>query len=252
MPDKKIIEHLEELRACVMRALIGLVVCVIIGFFFVSLFFRLLSKPFLDYLAALNISTIMVLRSLSPGETFQMSMHAALLFGFGVSLPWIFYQLWGFVSPGLYKNEKKGVFIFCIAGFGFFLIGVAFAYFVTLPAALSFFYEYTTGMGIAPDWTISNYYNFVIAFLVCFGVVFELPVAIVILTWLGIVEPGTLAKRRKHAIIIIFIVAAIFTPPDVISQIMMGVPMVILYELSILISRLVNHRLSQKRCPDSV
>lgn len=242
MLDKKFIEHLEELRLCAIKALIGLAVGVGISFFIISVPFKFLSAPYFNYLSAIGVSTHAALRSLSPADTFQTTIQIALLFGFGLSLPWIGYQLWRFISPGLYKDEKKYVLIFCSAVSLFFLIGVVFAYFVTIPAAIAFFYKYSTEMGVTPDWTISNYFSFITVFLACFGVVFELPVAIVVLTWLGIVTPEYLSKYRRHAIVIVFIIAAIFTPPDVASQLMMGIPMVLLYEISILAAKLVRPR----------
>lgn len=242
MSDEKLIEHLEALRACLVRSLAGLAVGVGVSFLAISIPFKLLLTPYFKYLSAIGVSTETALRSLSPADTFQTSVSLALLFGFGLSLPWIGYQLWNFISPGLYRHEKKYASIFCAAVSLFFLAGAAFAYFVTLPAVIGFFYEYSIGMGVSPDWTISNYFSFIAVFLTCFGVVFELPVAVVVLTWLGLVTPEGLSRYRKHAIVGVFIVAAVFTPPDIVSQLMMGVPMVLLYEVSILVSRFVGLR----------
>ncbi len=244
------IDHIEELRGALLKALLGLGAGFAVSFFFISVFFKILTKPYLDLLVSLNVPLTSALRSLSPGDTFQMSMQAAFLVGLALALPWITYQLWRFVSPALYTHERRYVLIFSGSAFAFFLIGMAFCYFVVLPAAISFFYNYTVEMGIAPDWTISNYFDFVVTFLACFGVVFELPVAMAVLTWLGIASPEIFAKYRRHAIVIIFIIAAIFTPPDVASQLMMGVPMVILYELSIFASRFVKVRADRERLPE--
>mgnify|MGYP001601603141 CR=1 FL=1 len=130
----------------------------------------------------------------------------------------------------------------------FFLVGVAFAYSLVLPNALSFFYTYTKGLGITPDWAIASYYEFVTAFLVGFGIVFELPIAVVILTLMGITTPTGLASHRRHAVIVIFIAAGVITPgPDIASQLMMGVPMLLLYELSILMAKVIQ----TNRCCDT-
>lgn len=242
MLDKKFIEHLDELRIRLIKSLIGLAVGVAISFFAVSIPFKLLLAPYFNYLASTGVKVQSALRSLGPVDTFRTSMSIALLFGFGLALPWIGYQLWKFVAPGLYRHEKKYALIFCSVVPAFFFIGVAFAYWVTVPAAIGFFYRYTTSMGVAPDWTISSYFDFIAVLLACFGVVFELPVAVVVLTLMGIVTPENLSKYRRHAIVIIFIVAAILTPPDIVSQLMLGIPMVLLYEVSILASRLVRFK----------
>ena len=237
MEERKFVEHLEELRIRLIKSLAGIAVGVVISFFFVSVLFKFLTRPYFNYLTSAGVSASLVLRSLSPADAFQISIHSALILGLAISLPWLAYQIWSFISPGLYKNEKKYVIPFCLAILSLFLIGGAFAYFAVLPVAITFFYQYTVGMGIAPDWTVANYFRFVVTFLVCFGIVFEMPVAVVILAKLGLVTPQSLSQYRRHAIVIIFIVAAIFTPPDVISQLMMGMPMVLLYEVSILASR---------------
>lgn len=240
MEEKIFVEHLDDLRSCILKSLVGVAVSCVIAFAFVTHIFNLLSKPYIDFLVSTGRPVEAALRSLGPADTLQVTFKAALLFGLGLASPWIAYQLWGFGAPALYKHEKKHIAAFCMSVACFFLLGVVFAYFLVLPAAISFFYNYTSGFGITPDWAVANYFGFVVAFLAGFGIVFELPVAVVILTWLGVTTPQVLAKYRRHAIIGIFIVAAIFTPgPDIASQLMMAVPMVVLYEFSILAARVV-------------
>ena len=240
MERKSFVGHLEDLRGCVLKSAIGLVVGVVVSFVFVSFILEFLSRPYFDYLSSRGLSTTMALRSLSPADTLLVTFKAAILFGLGLVSPWIAYQLWRFVSPALYKDERKRAVIFCAFVFVFFFIGLAFAYFVVLPIAIRFFYEYTIKMGIAPDWAIANYYGLVIAFMACFGIIFELPVAVTILTWLGIITSQDLTRYRKHAIVCIFIAAALLTPPDVITQLMMGIPLIALYEVSILVSKIID------------
>ena len=240
MERKSFVGHLEDLRGCILKSLIGLVIGVVISFVFVSSILEFLSQPYFDYLSRQGLSTAMALRSLSPVDTLQVTLKAAILFGLGLVSPWIAYQLWHFTSPALRKNEKKRAVIFCAFVVIFFFIGLAFAYFVVLPTVITFFYEYTVRMGIAPDWAIANYYGLVITFMACFGIIFELPVAVTILTWLGIITSQDLTRYRKHAIVGIFIAAALLTPPDIISQLMMGIPMIALYEVSILVSKVID------------
>ncbi|MBI2091629.1 MAG: twin-arginine translocase subunit TatC [Deltaproteobacteria bacterium] len=240
MEEKKFIEHLDDLRSCLIRGSLGLIAGIAISFVFISPLFKILSAPYFNFLASQGIDSSSVLKSLGPADALSVTFKMALLFGFGLSSPWIAYQTWRFIGPALYKHEKKHVIIFCSSAAACFLLGVAFAYFLILPTVLSFFYRYSVSVGITPEWAITNYYSFVSAFLAGFGIVFEMPVAAVILAWLGLVTPQMLVKYRRHAIVAIFIVAAIFTPsPDAASQLMMAIPMVLLYEISILTARLV-------------
>jgi sec-independent protein translocase protein TatC len=240
MEDNKFISHLEDLRGSLLKSFMGLAAGVVVAFAFISLIFKFLSRPYISFLVSAGLPTESVLRSLGPADTLQITLEAALLSGFVLSSPWIAYQIWSFVSPGLYKHERKNALIFCGAATFFFLGGILFAYFIVLPTTISFFYRYTTSMGIVPDWTITNYFGFVVIFLVGFGVVFELPIAVIISTFLGITTSRSLAKYRKHAVVGIFIVAGIVTPgTDIASQLAMAIPMVVLYEISILAARVI-------------
>lgn len=243
MQEKTFIEHLEDLRGCILRALLGAAAGFALALAFVPSLFSLLSKPYRDCLHQVGAPAEAALRSLGPADTMQITLRAALVFGLGIASPWIAYQGWRFVAPALHRHERRSAVLFCGAALAFFLAGAAFAYAVVLPAALVFFYRYTGRLGLTPDWAIANYYDFVVSFIVGFGLVFELPVAVTLLSLLGVVTPQGLARYRKHAIVGIFIVAGIFTPgPDIISQLLMGVPMVALYELSILAARLIGTR----------
>lgn len=239
MRESDFVRHLDELRRSLIRSIIGLVITTVLSLVFISPLIKLLSKPYTDYLASAGLSTVAVLRSLAPADTISVTLKTAIIFGLGLASPWIIYQMWSFVAPGLYKNEKRYAGVFCSSVIIFFVGGVVFAYLAVLPTAISFFYKYSVSMGIAPDWTITNYLGFVATFLVSFGVVFEMPVAIATLAWLGLTNSRWLASYRRHAIVVIFIIAAIFTPPDVISQLAMGIPMVILYEVSILAAKMI-------------
>jgi sec-independent protein translocase protein TatC len=223
------LDHLEELRWRMIKALaavfIGTVAC-----FFVSdyiLDFLLFSTKDLRYeinLQVLKVQTVFIIK-----------LELALIFGIVLSLPYIFYQIWAFVAPGLFDKERKYVFpVIFFATFSF-LVGSSFAYFIIVPFALDFF------LALAPDSVTNNialdfYFGFIVRIVLVFGIVFELPVVSLLLTKIGILTPRLLKKYRRYAIVTIFIMAAILTPPDPTTQVMLGIPLIILYEITIWIS----------------
>ncbi len=169
-----------------------------------------------------------------------MSFFVALF----CSVPLILYEIWAFISPGLLQSEKKYTAPFVILTSLFFMLGLAFACLVIVPVGIKFLLTYKTA-GAVPRLTISQYLGFYTITMFIFGVIFELPVFILFLTKLGVVKPIMLTRNHRYAIVVIFIVSAIFTPPDVISQLLMAIPLVILYEISIIVSKAV-YRKKQK------
>jgi sec-independent protein translocase protein TatC len=166
-------------------------------------------------------------------------MKVALVTALIVSLPILFQQLWGFVSPGLHVKEKKYVMPFVLIATVLFLIGAAFCFLIVLPFALRFLLTYKVGDFMMPMLSVGRYVDFCLKFILAFGFVFELPVIILFFTRMGFVTPATLAKHRKYAILLAFVAAAILTPtPDVFNQTLMAVPMIVLYEVGILVSRI--------------
>jgi sec-independent protein translocase protein TatC len=153
-------------------------------------------------------------------------------------MPWLLYQLWAFVAPGLYKRERRLASPLLVSALLLFYIGCAFAYFIVLPAVFAFL-QRVTPPGVAMMTDISAYLDFVLVIFLAFGVSFELPVALVILVLLGWVTPAQLREWRGYAIVGIFIVAAVLTPPDVVSQLLLALPMIALYELGIIAARMV-------------
>ena len=223
------LEHLEELRWRAIRILIA-VAALTIGCFFVSdymLNFLLYSTKSLQYdinLQVLKIQTVFVIK-----------LELALIFGIVLSLPYILYQIWQFVAPGLLEKERKYVFPVIFFATLSFLTGAGFAYFIIVPIALDFF------LSLAPSSVTNNialdfYFGFVARIVLVFGVVFELPVVSLFLTKIGLLTPEFLKKYRRYAIVIIFIAAAILTPPDPTTQVMLAIPLVVLYEFTIWIS----------------
>jgi sec-independent protein translocase protein TatC len=174
---------------------------------------------------------------LAPTEGFWMNMKISLVAALILALPIIFHQLWGFVAPGLHSKEKKYVVPFVLIATFLFLVGAAFCFFIVLPFAMSFLLTYKVGDFMMPMLSVGQYVDFCLKFVLAFGAVFELPVIIVFFTRMGFVTTQTLAKNRRYAVLIAFVVAAILTPtPDVFNQTLMAVPMIVLYEVGILAS----------------
>ena len=169
-----------------------------------------------------------------------MNMKIALVAALILALPIIFQQLWSFISPALHRKEKKYVIPFVLTATTLFLVGAAFCFFIVLPFAMGFLLTYKIGDFMMPMLSVGQYIDFCLKFLLAFGIVFELPIFIVFATRMGLVTTKTLAKNRRYAILIAFIVAAILTPtPDAFNQTLMAVPMIVLYEVGILVSRIL-------------
>lgn len=164
-------------------------------------------------------------------------MKVAFIAGIILTSPFVLFQVWAFVAPGLYRDEKRYVIPFVAAGSFFFMLGILFAYFVAIPVVFKFLLGYATDF-IKPMPSMKEYLSFSIKFLLAFGLVFEFPVVLVLLARIGVVDAKTMARHRKYAILLIFIFAAVMTPPDIISQLLMAIPLMGLYELSILLSKI--------------
>ena len=219
--------HLSELRRRLFWCALAFVALSVVSFIFI--------QRFVDVALALSPDFHFVY--LSPSELVTSYMKLALVLGLVFASPFILWQIWAFVEPGLTKHESRSAGPAIVAGFIFFLIGAAFCFAVILPITLQFFYNFNGSKEIAPSISFNNYMSFILGMLVAFGIVFEMPVLSYLLARLGVLGPAILVKGRKYAVLLIFILAAIITPPDVVSQIMTAVPMIGLYELSILVSR---------------
>jgi Tat protein translocase TatC len=230
-------EHLEELRARIILSLIGIGIGLTICMFFAGYFLSLLAKPYLHIQEQIGTST--TLQAITLSEKFLVYMKTALLFGIVTSSPWVFYQLWKFISAGLYSHEKKIVYIISPVCAILFIVGAFFFLFVIAPIMIRFFIGFDTGIvSVQTNVTLSSYVNFMFLMMLIFGLCFQLPIAVVALNRIGIVSAEALKKARKYVLLAIFIVAAVATPStDVISQIALAVPMYVLYEMSILFCR---------------
>jgi sec-independent protein translocase protein TatC len=225
------LEHLEELRWRIIYSLIGVVVGTIICWIFIDFLVNaVLLKPARDSGA--------VLQNLKPFGQLFLFFEVAIIGGVILSLPNIFYQFWKFISPALKQNERKYILSIVIFSTLCFLIGIIFAYFGMLPFTLKFAVQFGTSQ-IKNQFAIDEYFNIIISVMLASGVVFELPMISFFLTKLGIITPNLMTKYRRHAIVVIMILAAVLTPgTDPVSQVVLAVPLVILYEISILISKL--------------
>ncbi|MFZ6016706.1 MAG: twin-arginine translocase subunit TatC [Nitrospirota bacterium] len=243
MEDTKVplTEHLSELRRRIIVSLIAFLIGFVIAFNYSEDLFRLLTLPLRSGVSS-RMSPPPSLVFLAPAEAFWMHLKVSMIAGLVISLPVIFLQLWKFVSPGLLQKERKYVIPFVIVATIFFLIGAAYCFFLVLPFAIGFLLTYKTG-SMTPMLSVGSYVDFCLKFILAFGAIFELPIAIIFFTRIGIVTPKTLSKNRKYAILVAFIVAAILTPtPDAFNQTLMALPMIFMYEAGILLSRIFVRR----------
>jgi sec-independent protein translocase protein TatC len=227
------ISHLVELRDRLLRAILAVVAVFLCLFYWAKDLYALLAKPLL---AALPAGGQMIATDVVG--VFLVPVKVAFLVSFVVALPYVLYQVWAFVAPGLYVHEKRLVLPLVVASSLLFLTGMAFAYFLVFPMVFQFM------AGIAPEgvaWMtdIDKYLSFVLTTFIAFGVTFEVPVVVIVLVRAGIISIEKLKEIRPYVIVGAFVVGAIFTPPDVISQVMLAVPLWLLYELGIVLARFV-------------
>lgn len=226
-------EHLEELRMRLVRSFIAIGVGFVACYAFAEDLFHLLMRPLLDVLLPTGGTLIYT----ALPEAFFTYVKTAALAGFFVASPYVFYQMWLFVAPGLYESERKYLIPIAILSAVFFVVGASFGYFVVFPYGFQFFVGYATDI-VKPMPSLSEYFSFAVQMLIAFGVIFELPLVIFFLARLGIVTGQWLRQKQKYAVLVIFIVAAILTPPDVVSQLLMAAPLLVLYELGIWVAYL--------------
>ncbi len=231
--EPRLLDHLLELRARLLRAVVGLLI-VFVGLLpFGNALYALLAEPLLQKLPAGG--QLIAVEVASP---FFAPVKLAFFTALIVTTPWLLYQAWSFVAPGLYQREKRLAIPLLVSAVSLFYIGCGFAFFLVLPAVFGFLAQITPE-GVAMMTDINAYLDFVLVIFLAFGVSFELPVALVIAVVLGWVTPAQLREARGYAIVGIFVLAAVITPPDVVSQLMLAIPMVLLYELGIIAARWV-------------
>src|SRR5580658_9284721 len=229
-----LISHLLELRNRLLRALVAIGIAFIPCVLNSNEIFSFVAQPLLAKLPA--GSNLIATGVMSPFTTpFKLSFFVALL----AAMPYVIYQLWAFVAPGLYRNERRFAVPLLLSSILLFYVGIAFAYYFVFPVMFEFF-AHTTPKGVAMMTDINNYLDFVMTMFFCFGLAFEVPVAVVLLVVMGLVRIEKLQRNRGYVLIGIFILAALLTPPDALSQCSLAVPMYLLYEGGILMARILS------------
>jgi len=241
-------EHLTELRTRLIHAAGAIVVGTFVGVYVAKHILEFVARPMVDALRAANLQDKLIFTH--PAGYLYQVITLGLYLGIVIASPYVLYQVWLFVAPGLYRNERKAVAGFVISSVGLFLCGIVFAYYVILPYLLKFLVNFQTGGPFTPLISVNEYFDLVLNVLLGVGIVFELPVLAFLLSLFGIVTPQFLWKNFRYAILIIAILAAIITPtPDAITMLVFMAPMVVLYFVSIGVSAAVVRR---KRRAESI
>ena len=255
--EMSFLDHLEELRWHLIRSVLAILIIATVAFLFKDFIFDVLlfgpkQKDFITYRWFCSIS-----QTLGQGNSFcieelpfriqsrtmagQFSAHlwTSILAGFIVAFPYIVFEFWKFISPGLYENERKNARGFIFIASLLFFIGVLFGYYIVTPLSINFLGNYSVSSEIFNDFDLSSYIGLLRASVLASGIIFELPIIVYFLTKVGIITPAFLRKNRKISLVVVLSLSAIITPPDIVSQIIVSIPILILYEVSILISRIV-------------
>lgn len=231
-----LISHLLELRTRLLRSISSVVVVFLCLVYFSGTIYEFVSQPLVQRLPA--GATMIATDVASP---FFTPLKLTLVVSVFLAVPFILYQVWAFVAPGLYKHEKRLIYPLMISSSLLFYAGVAFAYFVVFPLVFGFFTAISLG-GVEFATDISSYLDFVLALFLAFGIAFEVPVAIILLCWTGATTPKTLSEKRPYIIVAAFVIGMLLTPPDVISQTLLAVPMCLLFEVGLFFARFYQPR----------
>jgi len=238
-------DHLEELRLRLLLALGGLALAFIICLIFGKYIITFVKVPYATAMAkAANLTTgeAAPLTTLAPAEVIISYMKICLISGLLLSSPWVFYQLWMFIAAGLYPHEKRYVHLAVPFSAALFVAGALFFLFIVAPLCLRFFIKAIDILGLGQNWTFQKYVSFIAHLMLVFGIAFQTPTAIFFLNRTGLVSLKALSRSRKYVLLVIVIVAAMATPPDVVSQIALAVPLYLLFELGIVLSYIANRR----------
>jgi sec-independent protein translocase protein TatC len=234
-------DHLEDLRYRLIMAISGIIGGFVVCLFFGRFMLKLASMPYEKAMVSAGLDA--KLQAIMPSEQFVVYIKCALVFGIVLAAPWIFYHLWKFVAPGLYKKEVRFVHTVAPLSAALFMGGALFFITVIAPMALSFFIKFDTGIEfVEVNVTLQSYINFILTLTLVFGLAFQLPIGIIFAEMLGLVSIDTLNKSRKIVIMVLIVISAIVTPPDIISQIALAMPLYILFEMSVVFCRIAGKR----------
>ena len=231
--QESFLSHLFELRDRVVKSVLAIIVVFVSLVYWAPDIFHLFAQPLLQ---ALPAGGKMIVTDVTG--SFFVPMKVTMLVAFLIALPVVMYQLWAFIAPGLYLHERKLILPLVVSSYTLFLIGMAFAYFLVFPTVFKFMASYNAPLGAEMSTDIDNYLSFAMTTFLAFGITFEVPVVVVVLVRMGMVSLAKLREIRPYVIVGAFVVSAIVTPPDVLSQLLLAVPMTLLYELGLLIARL--------------
>lgn len=254
--EMSFLDHVEELRWHLVRSaaailLFAIVAFVMKDFIFDTVIFAPKDAEFITYRFFCEVSKMFGtdglciddipfnFQSLAMAEQFSVHIWTSITVGFIIAFPFIIWEFWKFISPGLYEKERKGALYFIIISSILFFLGVLFGYYLVTPLSVNFLGNYSVSDMVERNITIGSYISLVRSSALASGLIFELPIVMFFLTKMGLVTPDFLKKYRKHALVVVLILAAIITPPDIISQVIVGIPIMILYEVSIYISKMV-------------
>jgi sec-independent protein translocase protein TatC len=236
LPEMDLFDHLRDLRKRSLYALLAVAALTLVSFNFSTDAFELLNAPFhQSFKDAVLIGT-------GPAEAFILRLKVSIFCGTLLALPILFYQLWAFVSPGLYSSERRLAIPFLFSSTFLFLIGVAFSFYVVLPFSYEFFLSQYEQIGVEPTIRISENLSLLLKALLGFGLVFQMPVLAYFLGRAGILTTDFIRRTFRYAVVIIFVISAVLTPPDVLTQFLMAGPMLLLYGISFLIVRAVERK----------
>tara|TARA_B100000700_G_scaffold61462_1_gene67358 strand:- start:1148 stop:1912 length:765 start_codon:yes stop_codon:yes gene_type:complete len=243
--ETSFVDHLTELRSRLLKSLIYIFIFFIISYIFAENIYAFLVDPYAKAVENDNVDRRLIYTALH--ETFITYLKVAFFTSIFVGSPFIITQIWKFVAPGLYKNEKKALLPYLIATPTLFLLGAMLVYYLVMPLAIKFFlsFETTSQIGNLPiqlEAKVNEYLSLIMRLIFAFGISFQLPVLLSLLAKVGLIDSIYLKKRRRYVVVIIFAVAALLTPPDPITQIGLGIPLLILYELSILSVKIIEKK----------
>ena len=231
--QESFLSHLFELRDRVVKSALAIIVVFVCLVYWAPDIFHLFAQPLLQ---ALPAGGKMIVTDVTG--SFFVPMKVTMLVAFLIALPVVMYQLWAFIAPGLYLHERKLILPLVVSSYSLFIIGMAFAYLLVFPTVFKFMASYNAPLGAEMSTDIDNYLSFAMTTFLAFGITFEVPVVVVVLVRMGMVSLAKLKEIRPYVIVGAFVVSAVVTPPDVLSQLLLAVPMTLLYELGLLVARL--------------